>query len=227
MSAEPQQASDFIAAFRKAWGIVEREKVKPQTQEEIDAKIRALVERQRMENFRRFAPPEFVQKIDRTKIPNLKAWDLADSWEGTFPGRWLWSHETGEAKTRMLWKKFGQFHVRKGMSVQRVTGLNLAEDYHDAYNKSRTANFYRDLCSTDVLMLDDLDKMPLPSPKAGFSESDNSRRNARMLRELFDSLYEDHSIVLVTSNEPIAWFAERIGESAERRMRAVCTEIQF
>ncbi len=48
-----------------------------------------------------------------------------------------------------------------------------------------------------------------------------------MLRELFDTFYEDHTRVVVMANQPIAWFAQRIGESAERRMRAVCVEVNF
>ena len=48
-----------------------------------------------------------------------------------------------------------------------------------------------------------------------------------MLRELFNRFYENKTVVLVTANESITWFAARIGASAERRMREVCNEIEF
>lgn len=211
----------FAAEWRKSWGITEA--TEPAKPFDVDAYVRG----QRMASFKRFCPAEFAEAIDRTLIRNLTAWDDADTWGGEFPGVWLWSKETGEAKTRMLWRKFGQMHVERGMTVMRTTGLNLSEEYHDAYQKNRTSDFYRHMCGVNVVMLDDLDKMALPEHGQGFGERDQATRNARMLRELFDTFYEEHMRVLVTANEPIAWFAERVGESAERRMREVCREIKF
>lgn len=190
--------------------------------------LAAQVKAQRMATFRNFCPAQFQQRIDRTKIPNLAAWDLADKWNGTFPGVWLWSHSTGEAKTRMLWRKYGQLHVEQGRVVSRITGLNLAEFYHDCYRQNRTSEFYHRITKFDVLMLDDLDKIPLPQGDLGYSAKDAADMNARMLREVFDHLYEAMKAVLVTSNEPISYFAERCGPSTERRMREACiNEICF
>lgn len=186
-----------------------------------------LVRQQRLERWRSICPVEFQKKIDPSLIPNQTAWNDADSWDGSFPGLWLWSHDTGHAKTRMLWRKFGQLHVRRGLVVGRITGLNLSEEYHDAYHKNRTGEFYARCSKLQCLMLDDLDKMVLPREDAGYAETDNGARNARMLRELFDRCYENHTPVLVTANEPISFFSERCGESTERRMRAVCREIQL
>lgn len=186
-----------------------------------------IVREQRMARFRDFCPPRFQEKIDRALIPNLPAWDDADKWTGSHPGVWLWSHDTGEAKSRMLWRKFGQLHVERGLVVARITGANLAEDYHDAFNKSRTAGFYSSLEGFDILMLDDLDKMTLPKQGQGFAEADDAARNARMIREVFDRFYEQKASVLVTANESIAWFGQCIGPSTERRMRETCREIAF
>lgn len=218
---DPVPMSSLAESIRKEWGLLE---VRTQP---APFDVREAVRRQRLETFHRFCPPEFHQKIDMTKIRNQKAWADADKWQGEFPGVWLWSKETGEAKTRMLWRKFGQLHVDAGLSVQRVTGLNLAEEYADCFRCGKTAQFYRHLCGTDVVMLDDLDKMPLPDEGQGFGEREAGVRGARMLRELFDTFYEEHTRVLVTANQPIQWFEERIGPSAERRMRTVCTEIEF
>lgn len=222
MSRAPQSIGSLADHFRKEWKI-EYAEIGPAPTYNLAAHIK----RQRMESFHKSCPEEFHQAIDRTKIKNLKAWDEADKWDITAPGIWIWSHATGEAKTRMLWRKFGQAHVEKGLTVQRTTGLNLAEEYHDCYKRNTTSLFYRMICATDVVMFDDLDKMRLPEDGQGYAEREEASRNARMLRELFDTFYEEHTQVLVTANEPISWFADRIGESAERRMRAVCTEIKF
>lgn len=219
---EPQQLGDLAEGFRKMWGMPDGPLPEPPPVDRA-----AERRKQRMEIYKRQCPAEFLQPIDRRKIKNLAAWDEADAWPVTFPGCWLWSRETGEAKSRMLWRQFGRAHVEKGMSVQRTTGLNLSEEYHDCHKKNCTSQFYRQMAGTEVVMLDDLDKMNLPAGGQGFGEREEGMRNARMLRELFDTFYEEHTRVLVTANEPISWFAERIGESAERRMRAVCTEIHF
>lgn len=228
MSTEESEIMSFGDAIRAEWlrlGLISGD-LKPEWVS-TPPSPKEMVRNQRMQRFREFCPEEFQKKIVRELIPNVAAWDKADLWTGGHPGVWLWSHDTGEAKSRMLWRKFGQLHVDNGKTVCRVTGANLAEEYHDAFNKSRTGQFYRDLTGFEVVMLDDLDKMPLPRQGVGFAEHDQAERNARMLRELFDRFYESHTPVLVTSNEGIAWFGQRIGPSAERRMRECCTEIEF
>lgn len=187
----------------------------------------AYIREQRMRKFKEYCPAEFQKKIDPSKIESLEAWNEADKWMGTHPGLWLWSHETGLAKTRMLWRKFGQLHVTQAKNVMRITGFHLGEAYHDALNRNRTFSFYHAFLSVEVVMLDDLDKLKLPEETDGFSAKEEAARNARMLRELFDRFYEAHTPVLVTANEPISWFEERIGPSGGRRMREVCTEIAF
>ena len=189
-----------------------------------DAATRALVRAQRLDTFRCFCPAEFLKAIDETKIRDMAAWGRADIWDGRFPGVWLWSADTGEAKTRMLWRQFGRLHVDQGRMVCRVTGLNLAEAYGEAYFENKTTAFYKRFEKFDVWMLDDLDKMKLPD---GHHYDSTGDRNGRMLREVFDKFYEAHKPVLVTANEPIDWFQERLGKSTARRMREVCTEIEF
>lgn len=229
MSTEPETTRQFGSVaeeFRKLWNLPPRDPAAPPAPE---PDVAAIIRRQRMDAFKQFCPEEFRAQIDRTRIPNLTAWDEADKWGGSFPGVWLWSHQTGEAKTRMLWRKFGQFHAEQGKTVVRVTGLHLAEDYHDHFNKNATAAFYAHMAGRgrQVCMLDDLDKMPLPHADLSYAERAQADRNARMLRELFDTYYSMHTPVLVTANEPIAWFAARCGPSTERRMKVVCREIEL
>lgn len=218
----PPALSDFVAELCRAWGVPAGPLPPPQPFDLTKA-IRA----QRMESFHRFCPQEFHARIDESKIPNLAAWKKADAWTGKYPGLWLWSRRSGRGKTRMLWRHFGRLHVDHGRTVQRTTGVNLAEEYHDRHKRNQTGAFYRDLCCTDIVMLDDLDKLVLPEEGQGFGQAEEAGRNVRMLRELFDTFYEEHTPVIVTANKPINWFAERIGESGDRRLRAVCTEIEF
>lgn len=224
----PADETPVGAHFRAEWqrlGLIPADDAPKIEAPEPD--IAAIVRDQRMTRFKEFCPKQYRVPIDRDKIRNLAAWDKADEWNGSHPGCWLWSHDTGEAKTRMLWRKFGQLHVQQGRVVCRVTGAALAEEYHDAFQKSRTSAFYAELTKYDILMLDDLDKMPLPRDGIGYAEVDQAERNARMLREVFDKLYENLTPVLVTANEPIAWFGARVGPSTDRRMREVCAEIEF
>lgn len=217
------QAPIGIGSFRANWiaaGLIPDgppgQLAPPKTPEEEAAAVRACVRNQRIEVFRSKCPEEFRKKIDRAMIPNVAAWDSADSWKGTFPGIWLWSYKTGEAKTRMLWRQFGRQHVDLGKSVLKITGQALAEEYFGYHMNGEPRSFYRWIGSHDIVMLDDLDKLDL-----------DDRRAPRMCRELFDEFYSWHKPVLVTANEPIAHFEQRIGPSTGRRMSAVCTEVEF
>jgi hypothetical protein len=218
-----------LDALRRAWGLPDTtpSPVAPISEEEERERIRQLIRSQRLERFNEFCPTEFRQKIDESKIPNLAAWRAADSWTGNHPGLWLWSSDTGEAKTRMLWRKYGQLHVEQGKTIVRIGGVNLSEAYAEAYFASKTDLFYSRFSKMAVVMLDDLDKIPLMEHGIGYKEKEIADRNTRMLHQLFNHFYEWRKPVLVTANQNIAWFQERLGESAARRIRSVCTEIDF
>lgn len=205
---------EWIAAGLMSDGPIKR--AEPLTEEQEAARVREFIRSQRMEAFKAMCPAEFRAKIDRAKIPNLAAWDEADAWTGTHPGLWLWSHETGRAKSRMLWRQFGRLHVEHGKSVLKITGQQLAEEYFGYHMAGNPRAFYRWAMGYDVVMLDDLDKIDL-----------DDKRAPRMCRELFDELYAHHKPVLVTANEPISHFAKRIGQSTSRRMGDVCREVRF
>lgn len=225
MSTEPQaqEPVSFFDALRKQWidaGLMtdgpDPAPAAPKTEEEEQASVRAYIRAQRMETFRSQCPAEFCKAINPALIPNLAAWDKADAWTGTFPGIWLWSHATGRAKTRMLWRQFGRLHVDHGKAILKVTGQALAEEYFGYHMAGEPRAFYAWVRRYDVVMLDDLDKMDL-----------DDKRAPRMCRELFDELYSWHKPVLVTANEPIAHFQKRIGDSTGRRMANVCAEVAF
>lgn len=212
--AEPAPISPF-AALREAWiaaGLIDpNASVTPSAPPDTAT----LVREHRMERFKEQCPAEFLQRIDRTKLPNLKAWDEADAWQIVSPGLWLWSHASGRGKTRMAWRTFGRAHVEQGRHVLKCSGQSLVEEYFECHMLGDPRSFYRRVLSAELLIIDDLDK-------AEFSE-----RNRRALRELWDELYSRRKAVLVTANEPIAWFVGPLGESCVRRMREVCREIPF
>lgn len=224
---EPASVSDSLAEFRRAFGLVPGAPVPPPLSPDEERALTAeLKRRSRLERFLGICPEEFRQRIDPARLAAPAAWAEADAWTGTAPGLWLWSHGTGRGKTRMLWRKFGQLHVERGFGVLRLTGAHLAEEYHDAHARARTADFYTQFRRLDAVFLDDLDKLALPDPDAP-RDAHAALVNGRMVRELFDEFYAHRIPVLVTANEPIAYFAERLGPSAERRLREVCREIEF
>lgn len=186
----------------------------PGTGEEFDVKEYLRI--QRLARFKELCPAEFREPIDRRRLPNLKAWDEADAWAGTHPGLWLWSNATGGGKTRMAWRLLGRMHVKHGKYIIKTSGQQLAEAYFEFHMDGDPRGFYRWLLRFDIILIDDLDKIDL-----------SDRRYVRMMRELFDEFYTSRKAVVVTANEPIAFFSTVAGESCVRRMREVCREIPF
>lgn len=215
MSDEAEKAPSEFADFRAAWiaaGLIDPNApaVEPAPFDSV-----AYLRAQRMEKFKELCPAEFRQAIDRTRLPNLAAWDEADKWAMTAPGLWLWSHETGRGKSRMAWRLFGRAHVEHGRFVLKCSGQSLVEDYFQAHMDGEPRRFYRRMLQPEILILDDLDKAEV------------NERNRRALRELWDEFYAHRKAVVVTSNEPVAFFEEQYGPSCVRRMREVCREIKF
>lgn len=225
-TAEKTEPISFADALRREWiaaGIMDADAPPlppaiPLTQAQEEEQVRQFIRAQRMEAFKSLCPAEFRPKIDRALIKNLAAWDEADAWAGAHPGIWIWSHETGHAKSRMLWRQFGRLHVERGKAVLKITGQALAEEYFAHHMAGHPRAFYHWVMAYDIVMIDDIDKMDLDA---------NNARAPRMCRELFDELYAHHKPVLVTANEPIEHFQKRIGDSAARRMSSVCREIKF
>lgn len=201
--------ADMLAQW-KAAGLIDTNAPKP-----APVDTYAYLRAQRLERFKAHCPAEFSQKIDRSRLPNLPAWDAADAWGFCSPGLWLWSHESGRGKSRMAWRLYGRAHVERGLYCVKGSGQSLCEDYFAYHMDGNPRGFYRDLLKVDILIIDDIDK-------ADFTE-----RNKRTIRELFDELYAHRKAVIVTAQEPISFFANVIGDSCVRRMREVCREIPF
>lgn len=195
-------------------------KSESETTESGEDVTRKILEKQRLERFLATCPAEFRKPINRALIANLSAWDRADLWSGEFPGVWIWSAETGRCKTRMLWRKFGQLHVKHGKTILKSSAQNLCEEYFSFHMDGDPRAFYRWVLKHDVVMIDDADKIDV-------RDQAKDVRSGRMFRELFDELYANNRPTLVTANKRIDHFEKTLGESAARRMRAVCVEIEF
>ncbi len=192
--------------------------IAPPTQHvDLEARSLVLIHEQKMAYFRNKCPLEFQKPIDRALIPNLTAWDAADAWQpGEYPGLWLWSSETGRAKTRMQWRKIGQAHVRLNKRHVFITGAHLGEWCYTCFRDGEPSEFYRRFRNHDLVVLDDVDKYPF-----------GDERHARAFRELFDFFYSSHISVLVSANESIAAIGAKIGDSGRRRIEEVCREVRF
>jgi hypothetical protein len=211
----PAPVSGYLAEIRREW---ERAGIIPANAPSaaLEARREATPDEARA-RVRKHRPQQFRRKIDRALLPCiLAAWDEADGWNGSHPGVWIWSHETGMAKTRMLWRQFGRLYVEHGRNILKISGQALAEQYFSYHMEGNPRSFYRWAMGFDVVMIDDLDKMDLADKRA-----------PRMVRELFDEFYSHMKPVFVTANEPIEHFQKRIGESMARRIRDTCKEIQF
>ena len=120
MNTEPEIIAQCLPNdWRQLWGMSAPPAplTLEQRQARDDALRRASIRTQRLDRFRALCPPLFLQQIDRANVPNLAAWDEADAWPGSHPGIWLWSPETGEAKTHpeqshRITKAEGYWHSR-------------------------------------------------------------------------------------------------------------------
>ncbi|MBS0229479.1 MAG: ATP-binding protein [Proteobacteria bacterium] len=217
MSDMPKTIAELTAEWRSAGLLPDPATAPPPpTQEELDQRTREIVRAQRLARFAEVCPRQFRARIQRELLPNLEAWDKADAWDGTSPGLWLWSHETGRGKTRMAWRHYGRQHVERGRNVIKASGQALAEEYFRYHMDGEPRGFYRWLHHGQVLVLDDLDKVDYEEP-----------RYARMMRELWDEIYAHQWPVLVTANEPISYFRDILGASCVRRMTEATREVQF
>jgi hypothetical protein len=183
----------------------------------VEARSRKFLAESRLTNFKALCPPQFCKPINRDLIPDLTAWDAADAWvPGTHPGLWLWSPETGRAKTRMAWRLVERGIVRLGLDYGFITGHHLGERMYEDWRDGTPADTVRRFVRKDFVVIDDIDKFPF-----------GDERLARGFRELFDVFYTRQISVLATSNEPISFIAQRLGASCERRLREVCREVRF
>jgi hypothetical protein len=159
--------------------------------------------------------PEFVEKIDRAKLPNKEAFDAVAKWDGEFPGPLAFG-ETNTAKTRAAWSALGRLYVREprwvdGIEVARsfawfpvrrlVTELARYEEAECAADFFRMSDFHW------MLFVDDIDKL---------NWQFDSEKTA--LFAFYDWVYRHHKPCITTTNKDRRWWADKMGDAFARRL---------
>jgi len=160
----------------------------------------------RLEAFKRTCDAEFLQRIDRTRLPNPTAFDAVALWDGKFPGR-IATGPTATAKTRAAWSALGRLYVKENRKFKwyHVRNLTLALEAEEG--QGYLADFFRHLDHYHVIMIDDVDKINW--------QFDSTKQQ---LFAFYDWVYRTKKPCLTTTNKNRAWWAKMMGDAFARRL---------
>lgn len=161
---------------------------------------------ERLARFRRVCPPEFMQKIDRTKITHLQSFDAVAQWNGAFPGPLAFGR-TGSAKTRAAWSVLCRLYVTQGRSFAWFPVKRLITELKRYEEKDIADEFWRMYRGFNALFVDDLDKINWQFESEG-----------AMLFQFYDWAYRENIRVITTTNKGRQWWAEKMGDAFARRL---------
>lgn len=159
--------------------------------------------------------PEFIEKIDRTKLPNPEAFDAVAKWDGEFPGPLAFG-TTNTAKTRAAWSALGRLYVKEpvyieGAEVARSFAWfpvrRLATELARYEEAECAADFFRMYDFHHILFIDDADKI---------NWDFNSEKTA--LFAFYDWIYRHHKPCITTTNKDRKWWADKMGDAFARRL---------
>lgn len=159
--------------------------------------------------------PEFLQKIDRAKLPNPEAFDKVARWDGEFPGPIAFG-DTDTAKTRAAWSALGRLYVKEprwveGVEVARSFAWfpvrRLATELARYEEAECAADFFRIYDFHSMLFVDDVDKI---------NWDFNSEKTA--LFAFYDWVYRHHKPCITTTNKDRKWWADKMGDAFARRL---------
>ena len=188
--------------------MAELAKLPPETDEERRDREKRLADFERIERlarFRRVCPPEFMQTIDRGQLLNAKAFDSVASWDGRFPGP-LAVGTTGTAKTRACWSALCRLNVKDNRSVAWFPVKRLITEFARYESKDIADEFWK-MQRTDLIMVDDLDKINW-----------QFESEAAILFQFYDWVYREHRPCMTTTNKSREWWTEKMGEAFARRL---------
>lgn len=158
----------------------------------------------------------FLEKIDRTKVPNVAAFDAVAKWDGTFPGPCAVG-VTGSAKTRASWSALGRLYVYQEKAFEWFTAKRLVGTIARYDAAGHGDEFYRQRDFFPILFVDDIDKINW-----------DFESEAAALFAFFDWVYRKNKACLVTTNRSRKWWTERMGDAFVRRlMTDACREVEF
>lgn len=168
--------------------------------------IAETLEGRRMASFKDICPPEFCQKVRRDLLANPAAFDAVTAWDGSHPGP-LCHGTTGTRKTGACWSVLGALYVRRNLAFHWMPVRRLITDIGKAEADNETDGFFRSLSHRKIVFIDDLDK---------FNPQFQSEPSA--LFAFYDWAYRTHHPVIATTNQPLAWWEERMGSAFARRL---------
>jgi hypothetical protein len=215
---QPEQLTDVLTkgSILAAWG-VHGASDEPVPEESYERGRREILAAQRLKSFTDRCPARFLEPFDLRRLPaRPDVVRTALAWQGTHPGLWMWSQETGQGKTRVMWQLIRKARVDLGLSCYEWTGQQWADDLWRHWMEGSADQLWWWLNRWDVLCIDDVDKINL-----------SDVRQQRALREFFDLIYREQKPAIITANRPPSWIVDTLGNSAERRVLESFTALHF
>lgn len=176
--------------------------------DKVDVPYELTPEGERMTQFKRLMQdsPEFLQKIDRKRLPNPEAFDRVTAWNGLSPGPCAWG-PTDTAKTRAAWSVVGRLYVHENKPFAWFPGRRLVNELAKYEDNNTADEFFRMYDFFKVLFVDDLDKI---------NWQFDSQKTA--LFAFYDWIYRRHKPCVTTTNKDRAWWADKMGDAFARRL---------
>lgn len=167
-------------------------------------------EGKRLANFRKICPPEFMAKIDRTKVPNPAAFDTVAGWNGRTPGILAWG-DTDTAKSRAAWSALGRLYVKEGRTFAWFSAKRLVDELERYESKHAGDEFWRFYSGYDMLFVDDADKINWQFESQGI-----------LLFQFYDWVYRAQRPCITTTNRSREWWTKGLGGAFTRRLFDDC-----
>lgn len=163
---------------------------------------------ERLARFRRVCDPEFMQRIDRTKLKNHQAFDSVANWDGKFPGP-LAQGKTGTAKTRAAWSAIARLWVTEGRAYAWFPVKRLITEFTRFESKDLADEFFKWYGEPrfNLLLVDDADKINW-----------QFESEAGILFQFYDWIYRSKMPCITTTNRNRAWWMNHAGDAFVRRL---------
>lgn len=191
------EVPEWVAAIKAAFATL------PET---VEIPYALTPEGERMAGFKRICPEEFWRKIDRTRLPNAKAFDAVALWAGGYPGPCAVG-KTDTAKSRAAWSALGRLYVKENRPFAWFPVRRLATELGRYEERGAADEFFRAYSHYRVLLVDDVDKINW--------QFDSHKEQ---LFAFYDWVYRTNKPCITTTNKDRAWWANKMGDAFVRRL---------